>query len=126
MKKMFIGLCIAAMACTNHPHSTILSGKEVLDSKTKAEENTTQFGGKFVKLKKINSRDYTLFLLDSVNNLDSFRTVMPLDTNEIALLTKKGDNIILHYYNFYNPVTKITEKIVRSMTPVYEEGLTHP
>jgi len=120
MKEIYIGLCMAAMSCTNHPDATVLSRKEVLDSKTRAEENTSQFEGRFVKLKKINSRDYTLFLLDSVNNIDSFRTTMPLDTNEIALLMKEGNNIILHYYNFYNPVTKTTEKVVRSMSPVYD------
>ncbi len=120
IKEICIGLCMAAMACTNYRNGAVLNGKEVLDSKTKAEKNTTQFEGRFVKLKKIDSRYYTLFLLDSVDNLDSFRTLMPLDTNEIALLSKKGNNIILHYYNFYNQVTKTTEKVVRSMTPVYE------
>jgi len=120
MKGIYIGLCMAAMACTNHPEGNVLSGKEVLESKTRAEGNATQFEGRFVKLNKLNSRDYMLFLLDSGDNLDSFRTVMPLDTNEITLLTKKGNNIILHYYNFYNPVTKTTEKVVRSMKPIYE------
>ena len=120
MKKIYIGLCMAAMACTNHPDGTVPGGEKVLDSKTKAEENTTQFEGRFVKLKKINSRIYTLFLLDSVDKLDTFRTAMPLDSNEITLLTKKGNNIVLCYHNFYNPVTKTTEKVVRSMTPVYE------
>jgi hypothetical protein len=120
MKNIYIGLSMASMACTNHPSGKVLSEKEVLDSKTKVEMKTTQFEGRFVKFRKVNTRDFMLFLRDSVDNLDSFRTGMPLDKNEIALLTKKGNNIMLRYYDFFNPVTKTTERVVRSMTPVYE------
>lgn len=96
IKVLCIGLCMASLACKNNPNITINSEKEILDSKAKAEKNTTHFEGRFVGLTKLNSREYTLVLQDSTNKLDSFRTIMPLDSFEISLLAKKGHLASLH------------------------------
>ena len=120
IKKLCIGLCMFSLSCKNNPSITINSENEILDSKARAEKNTTHFEGRFVSLTKLNPREYTLVLLDPANKLDSFRTLMPLDSFEISSLAKKGNNIILQYFKFNNPVTKNTDKVVRSMVPVYE------
>src|SRR3569833_2784645 len=120
IKGLCAGLCIASLACKSHPDITIHNAEELPDSKAKVEKNTIHFEGKFVSLTKLNPREYTLVLLDSASKLDSFRTLMPLDSFEICSLAKNGNNIILQYYKFNNPVTKNTDKVVRSMVPAYE------
>jgi hypothetical protein len=46
--------------------------------------------------------------------------MMPIGDDEIRLLKKSGNNIQLRYTNYYNPVKKVTEKMVQMMVPVYE------
>jgi hypothetical protein len=78
------------------------------------------FEGRFEKIEKLTQRDYNLFLKDINGNTYLFTTMMPLNETEIANLKKIGNNIKLVYDEFYNPIKKRNEKLVRSMVPQYE------
>jgi hypothetical protein len=108
------------VACHSNKQKSIQSAEEVSKSIAKAKENTLAFEGKFVKLEKITERDYLLLAKDNYDSVITFLTMMPLSEAEIRLLRKDGNNIKLNYSNFYNPTKKVTEKIVKSMEPIYE------
>jgi hypothetical protein len=86
----------------------------------KSKNNSISFEGKFIKIEKINHREYYLFLKGDTDTVTTFITLMPINTNEIQLLKKDGNNIKLCYSNFYNPVRKTNEKMVKKMEPIYE------
>lgn len=106
-------------SCKDDKNIHIQSAEDVLQSKANAEINTISFEGKFVKIQQVNHRDYLLLLKDENDSIISFLTMLPIDSTEIKMLRKSGNNIMLHYINFYNPVKKENEKIVKSMTPFY-------
>jgi hypothetical protein len=118
---IFITICISLIFCSCKGDKTahIQNVEEVLQGKAEAEKNTISFEGRFVKLQQLNQRDYLIYLKDNNDSIVSFLTMMSIDSTEIRLLRKTGNNISLHYINFYNPVKKENEKIVRSMTPLY-------
>jgi hypothetical protein len=113
-------LILVTLSCNQGTGPSTLTEKEIADSKAKAEKGTTRREGKFFSLTKLDNRYYTLVLAGPADEKDSFVTLMPLDSLEISLLKKTGNNIILTYRNFYNPVRKRSEKIVRSMVPLYD------
>ena len=111
------------------------SNKEILDTLQKSDssyniangfmeaiQNGTFIEGKFVRLEKINARDYKLYVQTGKSGIVSFYTIMPLDSLEISHLKKNGVNIRLTYTEFKNPVTKRTDSIVKFMEPVYGFG----
>ena len=84
-----------------------------------ARENGIRVEGKFVDIKKINDREYDLYLKVS-DTIAIFRTLMPLDESEINALKKDGNNIKLTYETITNRVLHSEEKRVKFMEPLYE------
>jgi hypothetical protein len=111
---------VLTVSCNNERHNTVTTAKELSKSMARATENTIAFEGKFVRLERINSRDYYLYLKSDKDSIVEFVTMMPIGDDEIRLLKKSGNNIQLRYTNYYNPVKKVTEKMVQMMVPVYE------
>jgi hypothetical protein len=83
-------------------------------------QSAIPFEGKFIRIDKINEREYYLYLKDSNDSTFIFLTIMPFADSEIQLLKKDTTNIKLRYYDFYNGVRKKTEKVVKFMQPMYE------
>ena len=77
--------------------------------------------GKFVRLDKINDRDYNIFLKLDNDSIVALKTMMPLDQYEISLLKREGNNIRLKYSEYYNKETNQIDKFVKLMTPIYEQ-----
>ena len=103
-------------ACNNNKDNNVESVQQKMQE---ASESGMQIEGKFVQIKKINDREYDLYLKVS-DTIAIFRTLMPLDEHEIALLKKDGNNIKLTYEVFTNRVPGTEEKRVKFMEPLYE------
>ena len=86
---------------------------------TVAQDSLNKFEGKFLKIEKINSKEYYLYLKNESDTV-KFLTVLPLSKDEIQLLKKTENNISITYYEYYNPIRKRKEKIVKSMSPHYD------
>ena len=97
---------------------TLLCLLLAIPKNTISQDSLKKFEGKFLKIEKINSKEYYLYLRNE-NDTVKFLTIMPLDKAEIQLLKKTGNKISLTYFEYYNPVRKITDRIVKSMTPNY-------
>jgi len=76
--------------------------------------------GKFLNIQKLTDKTYTLSIQLNQDSVAIFETYMPFDQNEISLLKKDGNNIILTYKVYQDPVTKKPIKMVQYMQPVYE------
>ena len=98
---------------------TLLCLLITIPKNTISQDSLKKFEGKFLKIEKINSKEYYLYLKNE-NDTVKFLTIIPLDKAEIQLLKRTGNNITLTYFEYYNPVRKITDKIVKSMTPNYD------
>ena len=98
---------------------TLLCLLLAIPKNTISQDSLKKFEGKFLKIEKINSKEYYLYLKNE-NDTVKFLTIIPLDKAEIQLLKRTGNNITLTYFEYYNPVRKITDKIVKSMTPNYD------
>jgi hypothetical protein len=87
-----------------------------------AQNKVHKFEGKFLKIEKLNQKEYYLYLKNERDSTVKFLTIMPLEKHEIKLLRKKGNNISLTYTEFYNPVRKVTDKIVKCLIPLYDSN----
>lgn len=84
------------------------------------------FSGIFVREEKLNDRQHKLYLKDSRGDTIEFISNPFFGEAEIPFLKKDGKpNVFITYDNFDNPVRKKTEKIVRSIHPVYDAGAGH-
>lgn len=98
---------------------TSCDNSESITSKSKTK-NEIAVEGKFVRLDKIDDRNFNLFLRLSNDSVVLYKTMMPLNQYEISLLKKDRNNIKLIYTEYYNTVTKQVDKIVQKITPIYE------
>ena len=100
-------IILFVISCSNHR-----------SSKKNADEET-YIEGKFIRIEKINDKNYHLFIRvgDSVLRLATF---MPLNEFEISQLKEEGNNIKITYKkSIYSPAGE-ADKYVTSMTPIYE------
>ncbi len=74
--------------------------------------------GRFVKQEKEYKNSYNLYLKVG-DSIMLFKTVVILDETEINMLKKKGNNMHVVYQEYFNPVKKTKERIVRSLIPDY-------
>jgi len=108
------------ISCHQHGNNTsIKTEKEIQQSISEATKNTKAFSGRFIKQEKINSRDYCLYLKNEQDSIVTFISPPFFGDAEIKLLKKSGNNVNLRYQDYYNPVKKTNEKIVRYMEPLY-------
>ena len=126
-----VGLVTVITSCNHHPVPAVPTVQEVQKGQEAQEvkkgqasiaeprENTIHYEGRLVSLDKLDTRYYHLILTDSGSHTDTFLTLMPIDSAETSMLRKTGNNIVIEYHNHYNPVHKDTEKVVQTMTPIY-------
>ena len=93
--------------------------KNIIASMNKAAQSGVRVEGRFVRIEETGGKEHDLYVKvgDSVMN---FKTGLLLDKMEISLLETHGNNIILTYEVYANPVTGQQDKIVRFMQPVYK------
>ena len=103
-------------ACNNNKPDNAESVQQKMQTD---RESGIQIEGKFIEIKKINDREYDLYVKVS-DTIAVFRTLAPLDEHEIALLKKDGNNIKLSYEVFTNRTLGAEEKRVIYMEPLYE------
>jgi hypothetical protein len=120
IRKYFIYFLLIHLFSCNNQNKRFESSQDISKSINSATESSISFEGKFIKIEKITERDYYLYLKAEGDSIVTFLTMMPIDSNEIKLLTKNGKNIKLSYKNYYNSVKKRTEKIVKYMQPIYD------
>ncbi len=78
------------------------------------------FSGIFIKEEKSNDREYKLYLKNEKGEILEFISMPFFGENEQKLLQKNGaPNVHITYDEFYNPVRKKVEKIIKTLTPVY-------
>jgi hypothetical protein len=111
---VIVVILLVAMSCKTQNKKTTPSKDVVV---TKKEEIEVE--GRFLKIIKINEREYRLFLKLSDSTTVDFLTLMPLSENEIALLKPGQNNIRLIYSERFNKVRSRTEKVVKVMEPIY-------
>jgi hypothetical protein len=116
------GSLILASSCRDLQQSESLSSNQdsIVAGMTEAKNSCEKIEGKFLSIKKLTDKTYSLSIQLSPDSITIFETLMPLDQNEISLLKKEGNNIILTYKLYENPVTKKQVKMVQYMQPVYE------
>ena len=85
-----------------------------------AKNRSEKVEGKFLNIQKLTDKTYSLSIGLTQDSTAVFETYMPLDENEIMLLKKEGNNIILTYYVYQNPMTNKSVKMVEYMQPIYE------
>lgn len=114
MRILFVLLFLALGSCKGDP------GNPGKNKPPQSPSEKITFEGKFVKIEKINQKEYYLYLENDPGDTIRFLTLMPISQNEIELLKVDGHNIVLVYYHFYNSVRKLDERVVTAMTPVYK------
>ncbi len=78
------------------------------------------FSGIFVKEEILNDKQHILYLKNEKDEIVEFISMPFFGENEIKFLKNDGNpNVNIMYDEFYNPVRKKIEKIVRIITPVY-------
>jgi hypothetical protein len=117
-----IASLILASSCNDHLQSESPNSNKdsIVAGLTEAKSSGGKVEGKFLSIKKLNDKTYSLSIQLSPDSIAIFETLMPLDQNEINLLKKEGNNILLTYKLYENPVTKKQVKMVQYMQPVYE------
>ncbi|UAY51919.1 hypothetical protein [Ferruginibacter albus] len=115
----FIIFTVIALSAKGQTNVTIAKADTVLAGMNAARENGIKIEGKFIKNIKTKGSNYDLYL-QVADSIIIFNSLMPLDKVEIGLLKKQGNNIILTYVEYYNPVKKQKIKHVQFMQPVYE------
>ena len=73
---------------------------------TRAKNEGEKVEGRFLNIQKLTDKTYTLSIQLNQDSIAIFETYMPLDQNEISLLKKDGNNIILTYNVYQDPETK--------------------
>jgi hypothetical protein len=119
-KLLCLLLCQCVISCNDNAANTGYDKAASQTSTMNAGDSLTRFEGRFYRIEKLNDRDYRLYLKNEQDSIVSFLTVMPLDSNEISMLKTSGNNMVIQYSNFYDSARKVNDRIVRSMTPVYE------
>jgi hypothetical protein len=80
------------------------------------------FKGFFVREYRVNERETKLYLKNEKEAIIEFISMPFFAEAEQALLRKDGKpNVNIVYDEFYNPVRKKTENIVKRITPIYGE-----
>lgn len=102
------------ICCTTQNKKSIQSNDIVITNKEEVE-----IEGQFVKIEKINEKEYRLFLKLPDSTVVDFLTLMPLSEHEIALLKPNQNNVRLSYSEYFNKVRNRTEKTVKRIEPVY-------
>jgi hypothetical protein len=119
--RIFILFSILLAACSDGSTETSSLSNEnpKVDSITIGRD-IKKVQGRFIQIEKISERSYVLTLQINNDSIAVFQTLMPLNEMEIGLLKKTGNNIVLTYTEYENPVTKKVVKSVTSMLPIYE------
>jgi hypothetical protein len=79
------------------------------------------FKGVFIKEEKTVANQRTLFLKGEDGKVGEFVSMPFFSEAEQELLLKNGAaNVYITYDEYYNPVKKTVEKIVKTITPVYK------
>jgi len=80
------------------------------------------FSGIFVKEERINEKETKLYLENGKGEIIAFISMPFFGETEQAVLRKDGKpNVNIIYDEFYNPVRKKTENIIKMITPAYGE-----
>jgi hypothetical protein len=78
------------------------------------------FSGIFVKEEKFNDKQNKLYLKNGNGEIVEFISMPFFDKTEEKYLRNDGKpNVTIVYEEFYNPVRKRTENIVKMITPAY-------
>ncbi|HMK19657.1 MAG TPA: hypothetical protein VK492_15755 [Chitinophagaceae bacterium] len=127
MKSFIIEISISASviltsSCNDKSQSDAPNSNQdsIIDNMTKAKNSDEKVEGKFLNIQKLTDKTYTMSIQLNQDSIAIFETYMPLDQNEISLLKKDGNNIILTYKVYQDPETKKPTKMVQYMQPVYE------
>ncbi|MEO5943570.1 MAG: hypothetical protein ABIP30_07620 [Ferruginibacter sp.] len=113
---------VIILSCKNSNKSITLNDTDsIINSFKKAKESGVQIEGQFVRIETLNEKESNLYLKLNSDSIVAFRTIMPIDSNEISRLKKGQNNIKLTYTEFNNPITKKVDKVVQFMQPIYEQ-----
>lgn len=74
--------------------------------------------GVFIEEEKISDRHRHLYLKIN-DSIVVFQSMPFFGEAERSALRKKGNNVTITYINYYNPVTKKVDKIVKALMPIY-------
>ena len=127
MKSFIISIFISAsliltLSCNDVQKSDIPTSNQdsIVTGMSIAKNSGEKVEGKFLNIQKLTDKTYSLSIQLNYDSIAIFETYMPLDQKEISALKKQGNNIILTYKVYQNPVTKKPIKMVQYMQPVYE------
>ena len=127
MKSFIIGIFIFASliftsSCKDIKRSDVSYPNQdsIIASQGRAKNNGEKVEGRFLNIQKLTDRTYELSIQLNQDSVAVFETLMPLDQNEISLLKKVGNNIVLTYKVYQDSVTKKPIKMVQYMQPIYE------
>jgi hypothetical protein len=117
-----VGSLILTSSCKDIKQSNVSYSNQdsITAGMTRAKNEGEKVEGRFLNIQKLTDRTYKLSIQLNQDSIAVFETLMPLDQNEIRLLKKVGNNIVLTYKLYQNQVTKKTTKMVQYMQPIYE------
>jgi hypothetical protein len=117
-----VGSLILTSSCKDIKQSNVSYSNQdsITAGMTRAKNEGEEVEGRFLNIQKLTDRTYKLSIQLNQDSIAVFETLMPLDQNEIRLLKKVGNNIVLTYKLYQNQVTKKTTKMVQYMQPIYE------
>ena len=121
--EIFIVTCLIFTSSCNDNRQSDTSYPDqdsTLTNMFRTKNNGEKVTGRFLNIQRLSDRVYKLSIQLSQDSIAVFETYMPLDQNEINLLKKEGNNIILTYIVYQNPVTKKSIKQVQYLQPIYE------
>ena len=112
---------VITSSCKNPNKSIALSNSDsIINGFKKAKESGVQIEGQFMRIETLNEKESNLYLKLNSDSIVAFRTIMPLDSNDINRLKQGQNNFKLTYTEFNNPVTKNVDKIVQFIQPLYK------